>query len=348
MTTTATLDWRRAQAYLAERGHDLALDAAPRRLSGGFANLNYLVYFDGAPAVLRRPPHGEIPPGAHDMGREHRILARLHEAFPLAPRGLLLCDDPAILGAPFQLLEYREGVTIEASLPATLDDPERLAADLGAMMIEVLAELHRVDPAAVGLDTLGRPAGFLERAVRGWLRRARLCFATFDDGVPASVERLAVWLGDNQVPDRACDLLHNDFKLNNILLDRDTYAPVAVLDWDQGTRGDGLFDLATLLSYWTEDGDPPAMHAIAQMPTAAPGFPTREAAARRYSELSGRDLSDFRFHRVLGQLKTAVIFAQLYARWRGGGTDDPKYAEFGPLALGLLDVAEEIARGLRF
>ena len=157
-----------------------------------------------------------------------------------------------------------------------------------------------------------------------------------------------VWLGDNQVPDRACDLLHNDFKLNNILLDRDTYAPVAVLDWDQGTRGDGLFDLATLLSYWTEDGDPPAMHAMAQMPTAAPGFPTREAAARRYSELSGRDLSDFRFHRVLGQLKTAVIFAQLYARWRGGGTDDPKYAEFGPLALGLLDVAEEIARGLRF
>lgn len=339
---TDSLGWARARDYLASRGLELSLSPPPRRLSGGFANLNYLVTVDGARAVLRRPPPGDLPPGAHDMSREHRILARLHERFPLAPRGLLLCDDPSVLGAPFQLLEHREGVTIRDQLPVGRGEPA--AARLGAMMIEVLAALHRVDPAAVGLGALGRPAGFLERAVYGWSKRARLSFARFERGVPPLVDELASWLEARRVPDRAVNLLHNDFKLDNILLRPDTLEPVAVLDWDQGTRGDGLFDLATLLSYWTEPGDPAPMHAMAQMPTTAPGFPTREQAALRYAELTGRGLAEFHFHRVLGQFKTAVIFAQLHARWRAGVTDDPRYRAFGPLALGLLEVTYDIAR----
>ncbi len=343
-----TQDWARARAYLAGRGLELELEPAPRRLSGGFANLNFLVRVNGAPMVLRRPPPGELPPGAYDMGREHRILSRLWTAFPLAPRGLLLCDDPSVLGAPFQLLEYREGVTIRDELPAARADDEALAARLGAMMIERLAELHRVDPDAVGLDTLGRPAGFLARAVRGWTKRARLCFATFARGLPPLANELATWLDEHLVPDAAVNLLHNDFKLDNIVLDPASFEPVALLDWDQGTRGDGLFDLATLLSYWTEAGDPAPMHDMRQMPTARAGFPTRERAAAHYASITGRDLSGFRFHRVLGQFKTAVIFAQLHARWRAGDTDDPRYAEFGPLALGLLEVAHEIARGRQF
>ncbi len=345
-------DWTRVRAYLAKHGYDLQPEP-PRLLSGGFANLNYLLQLADTRVVLRRPPPGDLPPGAYDMGREHRILSRLWTKFPLAPRGLLLCEDISVLGAPFQLIEYRQGITIRAELPEFADakhakTPRELAVSLGTMIIELLASLHQVSPDEVGLETLGRPAGFLERAVRGWTKRARLCFACFEHGVPPLVEELAHWLADHHVPDNAVNLLHNDFKLDNILLSPTTLEPVALVDWDQGTRGDGLFDLATLLSYWTEAGDPPPMHDMRQMPTAHPGFPTREQAAKHYASLMGRDLSNFQFHRVLGQYKTAVIFAQLHARYRSGATADPRYADFGPLACGLLEVAHEIAQGRQF
>ena len=127
-----------------------------------------------------------------------------------------------------------------------------------------------------------------------------------------------------------------------------TLAPNAVVDWDQGTRGDPLFDLATLLSYWAEPGDPPAMHDLQQMPTAFPGFPTREAASLRWSALTGRDLSDFRFHRVLALLKLAVIFLQLHALYRRGATADPRYAGFGAVAQGVLGFGRDVAAGRVF
>jgi len=142
-------------------------------------------------------------------------------------------------------------------------------------------------------------------------------------------------------------MLHNDFKLDNLILDANLQ-PAAVVDWDQGTRGDGLFDLGTMLSYWTEAGDPPAMHDLRQMPTAAPGFWTREQAALRYAALTGRDLSDIRFHRVLGILKLGVIFLQLHGLHRRGATADPRYAGFGTLAEGLLEFAQDVRAGRVF
>ena len=146
------------------------------------------------------------------------------------------------------------------------------------------------------------------------------------------------------MPDGAPALLHNDFKLDNMILD-EQLQPAAVVDWDQGTRGDPLFDLATTLSYWTEARDHPAMLALHQMPTDAKGFLTRQQATLRYAALTGRDVSDMPFYRVLGQLKLGVIFLQLHARH---GATDPRYAGFGTLAAGLLDVAELIAAGQMF
>ncbi len=342
---TVAQDWPTLQRYLAGQGLDLQIDPAPRQFAGGFANLNYLIRIDGGEAVLRRPPMGPLPPGAYDMGRESKILSRLHEQFPLAPRALHLCLDPEVLGAPFQITEYRRGISFRETLPPELAADATICAQLGRTMIDVLARLHRVNPDAVGLGDLGRPQGFLERAVEGWIKRAKLAvdgWAT--DGINSLITELSAWLREHRVADGATGLLHNDFKLDNVLLDPQTFAPVAVLDWDQGTRGDGLFDLATLLSYWTEAGDPPAMHAMAQMPTAQPGFLTRQQAAETYAAASGRDLSDFRFHRVLAQFKTAIIFAQLHARWQAGGTDDARYAGFGELTEGLLEFAHDIAR----
>ena len=150
-----------------------------------------------------------------------------------------------------------------------------------------------------------------------------------------------------RVHEMAAALLHGDFKLDNLILD-EALRPVGVVDWDQGTRGDPLFDLATMLSYWTEAGDPAEMHALQQMPTAAPGFWTREEAAVRYAALSGRDLSDFRFHRVLGLVKLGVIFLQLGALHRSGATSDPRYAGFAGVGRGILAFGHEVAAGRTF
>lgn len=332
-------DWPRLAEWLARRGMCLQQRPPPRQFAGGYGNLNYLLQVDGGALVLRRPPPGPLPPGANDMAREHRVLERLHEAYPLAPRALAFCDDPAVLGAPFFLMQYRPGRAVRGVLPGDLAPHARA---LGELLVDLLAKLHGVQPAAVGLADLGRPEGFLARAVDGWAKRAA---AACDGAPPAAAGALLDWLRARAVPAGTVALLHNDFKLDNVLLAPEGGAtPVAVIDWDMCTRGDPLFDLATLLSYWTEAGDPPCMHALEQMPSAAHGFPTREQAAARYASRTGCDLASFRFHRVLAVLKLGVVFLQLHARWRRGASDDPRFAGFGELGDALLEFGLEVAR----
>lgn len=346
---TVAQDWSRLQTYLAEHGMTLMLENTPRQFTGGLANLNYLMVLDGKEVVLRRPPMGKLPPGAYDMGREFRILKRLTDGFPLAPRGLHLCDDATVLGAPFQITEFRRGFAVRATLPASLTAVPGIGNHLADIMLQVLVTLHAVNSASVGLDQLGRPQGFLERAVEGWIKRG-LISAEGREYSPCHllIAELSQWLRAHQVADGHASLIHNDIKLDNILLDGQSLTPVAVLDWDQCTRGDSLFDLATTLSYYTEVGDPPAMHALNQMPTAASGFPSRYEVATRYAQLTGRDLSDFKFYRVLAIFKLAIIFQQLHQRYRSGATDDPRYAGFGKVTDGILEFAQLVARGELF
>lgn len=331
-------NWPAVAAHLARHGMPMAA-TPPTRFSSGLANRNYLLHLATGPAVLRRPPPGPLPPGAHDMAREHRILSRLPDALPAAPRSLHLCEDPAVMGVPFQILEYRRGRVIRATLP---DDAAHAGAELSETMLTTLASIHAVDADALGLGTLGKPDGYLARQLAGWRRRG--AGASDDPATLQPLEKLGTWLEAHAVPDGPPTLLHGDFKLDNLILGPDLQ-PTAIVDWDQGTRGDPLFDLATLLSYWTEPGDPPEMHALQQMPTAAPGFLTREAAVARYAALTGRDMSGFRFHRVLALLKLAVIFLQLGALSRTGATADPRYAGFGAVGTGVLDFAKEVTAG---
>jgi aminoglycoside phosphotransferase (APT) family kinase protein len=335
-------DWARLATHLAKRDLELSLAEPPRQFSGGLANLNYLITVNGREAVLRRPPPGELPPGAYDMAREFGILARVSKGFGLAPAAVHLGVDAEVLGAPFQIIEFRRGFAVRGTLPDALAGIPEIGRRLADTMIDVLVQLHALDTDALGLGDLGRPQGFLQRAVEGWSKRALI--ATEGTTSPL-IPELSAWLRAHLVPDGPFALLHNDIKLDNILLDGSSLAPVAVLDWDQSTRGDALFDLATTLSYWTEAGDPPAMHALRQMPTAHPGFPTREQAALSYAKATGRDLSDFRFYRVLAMFKLAVIFHQLHARYRQGATHDPRYAAFGELADGILEFTHTVAKG---
>jgi aminoglycoside phosphotransferase (APT) family kinase protein len=339
------LAWDVLRAYLAGRGFRLDSDPPPRQFTGGLANLNYLVHLDGRPAVLRRPPLGELPAGAYDMGREFRILSRLPDALRFVPRGLVLCTDTSIIGTQFQIIEYRPGLVIREHIPAELAGRPEVGARLSQVLLETLAAIHAVDPAVVGLDDLGRPAGFLARAVGGWRKRG---MAALEEGTEALHSELGSWLEAHQVQDGTPALLHNDFKLNNMILDPRDLSPVAVVDWDQGTRGDPLFDLATLLSYWVHEDDPPALHDMAQMPADEGGFWPREQAVAAYAALTGRDVSDFLFHRVLAMYKLGVIFLQLGYRWRSGATTEPRYAPLTGIGTGIVEFARDIAQGSAF
>lgn len=341
---SATLDWPRVREHLAAHGLVLDPAPAPRQFAGGLANINYLVHLSGQPTVLRRPPPGPLPPGAHDMAREHRILSCLSAGLPFVPRGLHLCTDLDVIGVPFQLIEYRAGRVIHAEMPPDLAGRPEVGEALSHTLLRTLAAIHAADPDALGLGDLGRPQGFLRRAVDGWRRRGD---AAQTETSALALRDIGEWLDRHHVPDGPATFLHNDFKLDNVILDP-ALAPAAVIDWDQGTRGDPLFDLAVLLSYWTEPGDPPAMHDLRQMPTTEAGFLSREQAAQAYARLTGRDLSGFRFHRVLGIYKLGVIFLQLHALHTRGATADPRYLAFGPLAAGLLEFARDVAAGRTF
>lgn len=338
---TAQLDWLRLSEHLAREGHRLDPDVPPRQFRGGLGNLNFLVSMDGRYCVLRRPPFGTVPVGANDMAREHRVLSRLWQAWPLAPRSLYYCADESVLGARFLMMEYRPGLVIGHELPAGLT-PQAVGGQLSTMLVGTLAALHTVDPGAVGLDDFGKPAGFLARTASGWAKRGE---AVAEDGEGRLVAELAHWLAGRTPPEQSPTLLHSDFKLDNVVLDPETLEPRAVLDWDMSTRGDPLYDLATLLSYWVEPSDPEPMHRLGQMPTGAGGFHSRAQLMSRYAALTGRDLSDFHFHRVLALFKLGVVFLQLHARYRSGATSDGRYAGFGELGLGILGFTHDVMRG---
>ena len=343
-TDAVAQDWPRLVGYLESHGHRFALNPPPRQFSSGFANYNYLVEVDGEPCVLRRPPPGPLPPGAYDMAREHRVLSRLWREFPLAPRAFHLCEDPSVLGAPFFLMEYRPGVSIGPELPPALAGQPAQAARIAADLVDALTGLHRVDPAAVDLDSLGRPHGFLARQVAGWSRRAHLAY---DERPGRLVRGIVAWLEEHIEPERAVSLVHNDFKLDNVLLDPERFTPVAVVDWDMCTRGCPLYDLAILLSYWTEPDDHPAMHILRQMPSAAPGFPRRVEVLEAYARRSGVDIGDFRFYRALSVFRLAIVFRQLFNLYRLGTRTSPEFAGFDDVADGLLDFALAIVEGRR-
>ena len=343
-TSATAQDWTGLARHLEPHGHRLALDSPPRQFASGFANYNYLVEVDGRPCVLRRPPPGPLPPGAHDMVREYRVLSRLWRAYPLAPRAFHLCEDASVLGAPFFLMEYRAGVSIGAELPPALVGRKARAARIAADLVDALVGLHRVDPGDVDLDSLGRPHGFLARQVAGWSKRAHLAY---DERPGRPVRRIVDWLEDHVVHERAVALVHNDFKLDNVLLDPERFTPVAVVDWDMCTRGCPLYDLAILLSYWTEPDDHPVMHALGQMPSAAPGFPSRAEVLAAYAERAGLDIGEFRFHRALSVFRLAIVFRQLFNLYRRGVRTGPEFAGFDGLADGLLDFALAIVERRR-
>jgi len=333
------LDRTRLGAYLSEAlglAADTPLEIAQFR--GGHSNLTYSVRLGDRELVLRRPPFGTKVKSAHDMGREHRILSGLASHFELAPKPLVYCEDPEILGAPFYVMERLEGVILRRTLPTGLRlDPPPTSA-LCETFVDTLARLHAVDLAACGLADLGRPEGYVARQVSGWTRR----YADAKTDEIPEIDQVATWLAANMPSSPSPTLIHNDFKYDNLVLDPAKLTAVrGILDWEMATQGDPLMDLGTALCYWTQADDPPQMQMFAFGPTALPGSFTRRQLAERYAEKTGRDLENIVFYYCFGLFKTAVVAQQIYARYAKGLTQDARFAAFIMAVRGL---AEQAAR----
>ncbi len=309
-----------------------------RQYPAGASNLTYLLRIGAWEAVLRRPPLGPLPPRAHDVLREARLLGRLHSVYPLAPNPYATCADSAVLGVPFYVMERRHGVVLDDTFPPGSAPTAERCARIADSVVETLVQLHAIDWQAAGLAELGHPTGFLGRQVRGWVGRYE---AARTEDYP-EVAPLLRWL-EARLPDSpAPTIIHNDFKLNNLLLAPGELVPVvAVLDWEMTTIGDPLLDLGVSLSYWIEQDDPPALQAVLPTVTREPGFGSRRAFAERYAALSGRDLGAIDYYLTFAYFKLAVILQQIYARWRQGQTRDPRFADFGARARFLIEHAHE-------
>lgn len=309
------------------RDHSLPGSDAPlrvRQFGGGKANLTYLLDFGTHEYVLRRPPLGPVPKGAHDMAREYGVLSRLHERFAPAPRALLFCDDTAVIGADFFVMERRHGCVVRQTMPDVYTGIAGAGAWMSDALVDTLADLHRVDYGAVGLADIGRTEGFLERQVEGWTRRWQAAKVFEID----AMESMHVWLVANRPVTQKITLVHNDYKLDNAMFAVDDPSHlVAVFDWDMCTLGDPLADLGALLTYWCEPDDPPAFRAMAMMPSA--GFATRSQLVEHYARQSGLDVSGIRYYHALGLYRLAVILAQIYLRYHRGQTRDERFAPFG-------------------
>ena len=319
------IDARALGAYLqgkvdgAERG--ITIEQFP----GGHSNLTYLVRAGDREYVLRRPPLGPVAPKAHDMAREFRVLEAVHPVFPPAPGVFLLCEDPAVIGATFFLMERRRGVVLRREVPAEFACDPELPRRISEGFIDCLAQLHSIDIARHGLSALGRPEGFLDRQVRGWSERWERAKT---EEIPG-MDRLLGWLGVHLPASPRPTLVHNDFKLDNIMLDaRDPGRVEAVLDWEMGTVGDPLVDLGCTLCYWTEAGDPKMRGGAMSSITAGPGWLTRAELVRRYAEKSACDVSSLGYYEVFGLFKLGVILQQIYFRYHRGQTRDSASAIF--------------------
>jgi aminoglycoside phosphotransferase (APT) family kinase protein len=307
-----------------------------RQYPAGHSNLTYSVQFGEREMVLRRPPFGSKVKSAHDMSREYRVLSKLYSAYPPAPQALLFCDEESILGAPFYLMEPVHGIILRRDPPASLNFSPALARSISEAFVANLAELHRLDYAAIGLGTLGNPEGYLERQVKGWTERYHGSKTHEYD----EVEKVTAWMAAHLPASGAPSLIHNDYKFDNAVFDpRDPTKIIGLLDWEMCTIGDALSDLGTLLAYWVEDSDPAGLKHVRWGPTNFPGSLTRREIVELYSRLTGRDTSRMAFYLVFARFKLAVIVQQIYYRYHHGLTKDPRFASMHELVRILLQAA---------
>ena len=306
-------------------------------ISGGRSNPTFIVTDGSARWILRRQPFGQVLETAHDMGREYRVMTALWGSVVPVPRTVLLVEDPTVIGSPFYVMDDLGGRTLRNNADTGVLSRENQQR-LGTSMMHILADLHELDPAKVGLADFGRPDGFLERQVRRWRKQWAGAHIIERPNLDLLLDRLA-----GSVPDRSFPgIIHGDYKLDNLMVDRDDPGRVVgVLDWEMSTLGDTMADLGLCWTLWDEPGRP--FNPVSAGTTAHAGFPTRQQAMDEYARRRGIDLPDLDWYVVLAYVKIAVIVEQIHTRHVSGLTIGEGFDDSGAMTDPLLNAAMEIA-----
>jgi aminoglycoside phosphotransferase (APT) family kinase protein len=311
------------------------LEATP--IGEGHSNVTFALSTD---VVLRRPPRGPLPPSAHDVLREARLLRALEPTPVRAPRVLAVCDDQGVIGAPFYVMETLHGVVVTDTLPDPLDNPQQRAR-IADELIDALVEIHDVDWRAVGLEGFGKPTGYLERQLRRFIG---LWEHNKTRDLP-EVEQVGNWLRENMPESPPATIVHGDYRLGNTMLASAAPARlISIFDWEMATIGDPLADVGYMMIHWIERDDPSVgmfnLHSVTQLE----GFPTRAALIARYEERSGRSMQAFTWYVTLALWKAIVFMEGNYKRALAGSTDDPFLKSFGEGVLELARRAVEVSQ----
>jgi aminoglycoside phosphotransferase (APT) family kinase protein len=314
------LDLDKLNSYLAHHCPQLGVVTGQQQFPGGYSNLTYLLQSDKGEFVLRRPPFGATIKSAHDMGREFKVLSLLRPHFPKVPAPINYCEDPAVIGTPFYIMERLTGAILRPGGSIQLD-PAQMRS-ISESLVDNLAALHGLDIQSTGLAQLGKPEGYISRQVEGWTKR----YTVAQTEPIKAIDDLITWLLNKQPADNAATLLHNDYKYDNVVFDQSNLKNIkGVLDWEMATVGDPWMDIGASLAYWAEekDGELARVFNISWLP----GNLTRKEFVERYIDSSQTPARNPLFYYVFGLFKNAVIAQQIYARWKQGHSSDPRFGQ---------------------
>ncbi len=313
------------QVFLRENTDKKSGNIVIRQFPAGSSNLTYCIKIGADEYVLRRPPFGNQVKSAHDMKREFDVLEKLSEVYQPAPKPLIYCADEAVIGSEFYLMERRNGLIIRGKSPTSLENSPELQRKVCESFIENLVELHSLNYKKIGLETLGKPEGYVTRQVEGWIKR----YFNAKTDEHAELEAAMEWLNSNIPNTNGAALIHNDYKFDNVMLNPENLTEiVAVLDWEMTTIGEPLMDLGSSLAYWMSRDAGNEMLSMPFNPRVLMENISRRELVRIYEEKSGKKVSDILFYYVFGTFKLAVIAQQIYFRYIKGFTQDRRFATF--------------------
>lgn len=332
-----TIDWSKIENYIKHslQGVPQNEEMHVKKFTEGYSNLTYFIRIGDWQAVLRRPPFGKTPPKAHDMEREYRILEKVHPIYPLAPKPLLYCEDPEIMEKHFYIMEKKNGVVIDAEIPVQFENNEKTRKQISKAFIQAFVQLHSIDIEKNDLMELGKPKGYMTRQVQGWITRYNR--AKTDE--IAGIEEVENWLLKHTPNNPEATIIHNDFKLNNMMFQaNDPSRVIGVFDWELATIGDPLADVGSTLVYWSDGQDPDMGITVV---TDQKGFYSRREFLEQYAKLSGRDVANITYYLTFGFYKLAGILQQIYYRWKIGEAKDERFSTLNQSIANLIELAND-------
>ncbi|QSE97591.1 phosphotransferase family protein [Fulvivirga lutea] len=328
------------------KNHLPTINSTPHitQFSGGASNWTYRLKFENQDLILRRAPLGKKAAGAHNMPREYELQKKLKPHYPYVPEMIALCDDESVLGSTFYVMERLEGIIPRKNFPREVNWDEKTVSEICHSFWDKLIELHNVDYEKEGLDDLGKGEGYIERQIVGWNKR----FSDAKTWNVPSGKKVMHWLEQNMPAEEKLCIVHNDFRLDNVVLDVNNPSKIlGVLDWELAAIGDPLMDLGNSLAYWVEENDDFFIKSLRRQPSNAPGMMTRKEIINYYTKSTGREIEDFRFYRVYGIFRLAGIIQQIYYRYSKGFTTNKAFKNFWIASIYMIRTCENIIKQKR-